>query len=114
MQTASGFNVAEGEAFGSQRPKDNLLGASARSYATGFLLAFAVMTVLKRHYDKAARSWHVRLSLAKTGLAGCANSAASTACIAPISKFDDVRDCLEETPSGSGRLTAAPPRRSDV
>ena len=102
VQTASGFNVAEGEAFGSQRPKE--LPAQALDHATGFLLAFAVMTALKRQIEQGG-SWHVRLSLAQTGR-WLRQLGRIDGMHCPNPKFDDVRDCLEETPSGFGRLTA--------
>ena len=102
VQTASGFNVAEAEVFGSQWPKE--LPAQALDHATGYLLAFGVLTALKRQIEEGG-SWHVRLSLAQTGTwlrqlgridgVNCHNP-----------KIDDVHDCLEETPSGFGRLTA--------
>jgi len=50
-------------------------------------------------------SWHVRCSLAQTGhWFRNLGRIAGTAC--PNPKFDDVRDCLEESDSGFGRLTA--------
>ena len=64
VQTASGLNAAEAEAFGSPEPK--ALPAQELDHATGFLLAFAVMAALKRRVEQGG-SWHVRLSLAQTG-----------------------------------------------
>jgi crotonobetainyl-CoA:carnitine CoA-transferase CaiB-like acyl-CoA transferase len=101
VQTASGFNVAEAEAFGSPKPKE--LPAQELDHATGYLLAFAVMTALKRQAEEGG-SWHVRVSLAQTGCwlrkLGRIDGMKS-----PDPKIDDVRDCLEETASGFGRLT---------
>ena len=101
VQTASGFNVAEAEAFGSQKPKE--LPAQELDHATGYLLAFAVMTALKRQAE-AGRSWHVRLSLAQTGY-WLRRLGRVDGMNCPDPKIDDVRDCLEETASGFGRLT---------
>jgi crotonobetainyl-CoA:carnitine CoA-transferase CaiB-like acyl-CoA transferase len=102
VQTASGFNAAEAQPFGAPRPKE--LPAQALDHATGYLLAFAVMTALKRQAEEGG-SWHVRVSLAQTGHwlrhLGRINGMSC-----PNPKFDDVRDLLEETPSGFGRLTA--------
>jgi len=102
VQTASGLNVAEAEAFGSNEPR--ALPAQELDHATGYLLAFAVMAALKRRAELGG-SWHVRCSLAQTGhwfrqlgrIEGmkCRDLG-----------FDDVRDCMEETQSGFGRLTA--------
>jgi crotonobetainyl-CoA:carnitine CoA-transferase CaiB-like acyl-CoA transferase len=101
VQTASGFNVAEAEAFASPKPKE--LPAQELDHATGYLLAFAVMTALKRQAEEGG-SWHVRVSLAQTGYwLRRLGRIHGTNC--PDPKFDDVRDCLEETPSGFGRLT---------
>ena len=102
VQTASGFNIAEAEAFGSPRPKE--LPAQALDHATGYLLAFAVMTALKRQAEEGG-SWQVRVSLAQTGAwLRRLGRIDGMDCADP--KFDDVRECLEESPSGFGRLTA--------
>jgi crotonobetainyl-CoA:carnitine CoA-transferase CaiB-like acyl-CoA transferase len=102
VQTASGFNLAEAQAFGAPKPKE--LPAQALDHATGYLLAFAVMTALKRQAQEGG-SWHVRVSLAQTGYwLRHLGRIDGTTC--PDPKFDDVRDYLEETPSGFGRLTA--------
>src|SRR5579863_8124183 len=102
VQTASGFNIAEAEAFGAPKPKE--LPAQALDHATGYLLAFAVMTALKRQAAEGG-SWHVRLSLAQTGYwLRQFGRIDGTTC--PDPAIDDVHDCLEETASGFGRLTA--------
>jgi len=50
-------------------------------------------------------SWHVRCSLAQTGhWFRHLGRVDGTAC--PNPRFDDVRDCLEDSPSGFGQLTA--------
>jgi crotonobetainyl-CoA:carnitine CoA-transferase CaiB-like acyl-CoA transferase len=102
VQTASGFNVAEAEAFGASRPKE--LPCQALDHATGYLLAFAAMAALTRRATEGG-SRHVRASLAQTGawLRGLGR-VDGVAC--PDPAFDAVRDCLEETASGFGRLTA--------
>jgi crotonobetainyl-CoA:carnitine CoA-transferase CaiB-like acyl-CoA transferase len=102
VQTASGFNIAEAEAFGSPRPKE--LPAQALDHATGYLLAFAVMTALKRQAEEGG-SWHVRVSLAQTR-SWLRRLGRIDGMQCPDPKLDDVRDCLEETASGFGRLTA--------
>ncbi len=102
VQTASGFNIAEAEAFGAPKPKE--LPAQELDHATGYLLAFAVMTALKRQAEEGG-SWHVRASLAQTG-AWLRQLGRIDGMTCPDPKFDDVRDCLDETASGFGRLTA--------
>ncbi len=102
VQTASGLNVAEAEAFGESGPK--ALPAQALDHSTGYLLAFATMSALARRAERGG-SWHVRCSLAQTGywLRGLGRIE-GTRC--PDPRSADVRDVLEETSSGFGRLTA--------
>ncbi|MGB6538332.1 MAG: CoA transferase [Xanthobacteraceae bacterium] len=102
VQTASGFNVAEAEAFSAGEPK--ALPCQELDHATGYLLAFTAMTALARHAERGG-SWHVRCSLAQTGywLRGLGRIE-GTKC--PDPRSADVRDLLEETSSGFGRLTA--------
>jgi crotonobetainyl-CoA:carnitine CoA-transferase CaiB-like acyl-CoA transferase len=102
VQTASGFNAAEAEAFGASELKP--LPGQALDHATGYLMAFAAMAALIRRAERGG-SWHVRVSLAQTAywLRGLGRID-GMACTDP--KFDDVRDRLEETASGFGRLTA--------
>ncbi|MGN6749672.1 MAG: CoA transferase [Xanthobacteraceae bacterium] len=102
VQTASGFNLAEAEAFGSSEPR--ALPAQVLDYATGFLLALAIMAALKRRAERGG-SWHVRVSLAQTGhWLRQLGRIDGMHCSDP--GFDDVGDRLYETPSGFGRLTA--------
>jgi crotonobetainyl-CoA:carnitine CoA-transferase CaiB-like acyl-CoA transferase len=102
VQTASGLNLAEAEAFGSSEPRP--LPAQALDHATGYLLAFAIMAALKRRAEQGG-SWHVRVSLAQTGhWLRQLGRIDGMDCHDP--GFDDVRDRLHETPSGFGLLTA--------
>ena len=102
VQTASGFNAAEAEAFGQSKPRE--LPAQELDHATGYLLAFATMTALKRRAERGG-SWHVRCSLAQTGFwLRSLGRIGGTQCLDPRSA--DVRDLLEETSSGFGPLTA--------
>ena len=75
VQTASGFNLAEAEAFGSPTPKE--LPAQELDHATGYLLAFAVMTALKRRPKRAVHGMCAFRS--RKPATGCGNSAASMA-----------------------------------
>ncbi len=102
VQNASGLNVAEAEAFGSNEPKP--LPTQELDHATGYLLAFAVMTALKRQ-AKAGGSWHVRVSLAQTGY-WFRQLGRIDGVSCPDPRFEDVRDCMEESASGFGALTA--------
>ena len=101
VQTASGFNAAEAEAFGQSKPRE--LPAQELDHATGYLLAFATMTALKRRAERGG-SWHVRCSLAQTGH-WLRSLGRIDGMNCPDPRSADVRDLLEELPSGFGRLT---------
>lgn len=99
VQTASGFNHAEAEAAGSDNPMP--LPAQALDHASGYLLAFGVVAALRRRATEGG-SWHVRVSLARTGLwLRELGRIDGFACAEPASE-----DLLETTPSGFGRMTA--------
>ncbi len=101
VQTASGFNAAEAEAFGQSKPRE--LPAQELDHATGYLLAFASMTALKRRAERGG-SWHVRCSLAQTGY-WLRSLGRINGMQCPNPRSADVSDLLEELPSGFGRLT---------
>jgi crotonobetainyl-CoA:carnitine CoA-transferase CaiB-like acyl-CoA transferase len=103
VQTATGFNGAEAQAAGSDRPRP--LPAQALDHAAGYLMAFGAITALARRCTEGG-SWHVRVSLAQVGrwLRGLGRVEQGLAC--PELAFDDVREYLEEQDSGFGRLTA--------
>jgi crotonobetainyl-CoA:carnitine CoA-transferase CaiB-like acyl-CoA transferase len=102
VQTASGFNIAEAEAFGESEPR--VLPCQELDHATGYLLAFATMAALARRAEHGG-SWHVRCSLAQTGrwFRGLGRIDGIDC---PDLRFKDIGDYLEESPSGFGRLTA--------
>jgi crotonobetainyl-CoA:carnitine CoA-transferase CaiB-like acyl-CoA transferase len=102
VQTASGLNDAEAKAFGSSEPK--ALPAQELDHATGYLLAFATMSALARRAQQGG-SWHVRCSLAQTGY-WFRRLGRVDGVKCPDPRSADVRDLLEETPSGFGQLTA--------
>jgi crotonobetainyl-CoA:carnitine CoA-transferase CaiB-like acyl-CoA transferase len=64
VQTATGFNHAEGVAAGVDGPKE--LPAQMLDHATGFFMAFGAM-MAKARQAREGGSWHVRVSLAQTG-----------------------------------------------
>ena len=103
VQTATGFNVAEAQAAGTDRPKP--LPAQALDHAAGYLMAFGAITALARRCTEGG-SWHVRVSLAQVGnwLRRLGRIEQGLSCDDP--SFDDVRDLLELQDSGFGRLTA--------
>jgi crotonobetainyl-CoA:carnitine CoA-transferase CaiB-like acyl-CoA transferase len=64
VQTATGFNHAEGEAAGEGKPR--ALPMQILDEATGFLIAMTASAALRRQQLEGG-SWHVQLSLAQTG-----------------------------------------------
>ena len=65
VQSAMGFNHAEADAAGSGSPKP--LPMQILDYATGHLMAYAAAAALIKQQQEGG-SWHVKLSLARTGL----------------------------------------------
>jgi crotonobetainyl-CoA:carnitine CoA-transferase CaiB-like acyl-CoA transferase len=102
VQNANGMNDAEAQAFGASQPKP--LPAQALDHGTGFLMAFAAMSALKRRATEGG-SWHVRCSLAQTAQ-WCRQLGRieGTSCADP--GRESVKDRLYESESGFGRLTA--------
>jgi crotonobetainyl-CoA:carnitine CoA-transferase CaiB-like acyl-CoA transferase len=106
VQTAMGFNHAEAQAAGIDRPKP--LPMQELDHASGYFLAFGAMMALARRRTEGG-SWHVRVSLAQTGrwLRGLGRLEHGLAC--PDPSFEDVRDLLDEADSGFGRLIVVRP-----
>jgi crotonobetainyl-CoA:carnitine CoA-transferase CaiB-like acyl-CoA transferase len=103
VQTATGFNHAEGQAAGVEGPKE--LPAQILDHAAGYLMAFGAMMARARQ-SREGGSWHVRVSLAQTGRwlwnLGRVADGFATADL----KDDAVAPFMEEGPSGFGALRA--------
>lgn len=100
VQTATGFNHAEAEAFGAAEPK--ALPLQALDYSAGFLLAFGAQAALLRRAAEGG-AWQVSVTLARTGL--------WLRGLGRLTGFRDVQrpppdDGLETTASGFGTLRA--------
>ena len=65
LQSASGFNMAEAQNKGSEKP--TALPMQVLDYASGFLMAFGTQAALHKQITEGG-SWHVQVSLARTGL----------------------------------------------
>ncbi len=102
VQTASGFNHAEAEAFGSQTPQ--ALPVQILDYATGFLMAFGTQVALYRQLTEGG-SWHVQVSLARTAhwLRSLGRTPQHKDCVMP-----DPLAHLQSYTSGYGALQAIP------
>jgi crotonobetainyl-CoA:carnitine CoA-transferase CaiB-like acyl-CoA transferase len=103
LQTAMGFNHAEGEAAGDGKPRP--MPMQILDEATGFLMAFAACAALWRQ-QREGGSWHAQLSLAQTAhwlraLGRVDNGLAAK----PPSR----QPYLETTASGFGELVAVRP-----
>ena len=98
VQTAMGFNHAEGEAAGDGKPKP--LPMQILDEATGYLIAFGTAAALHRQ-QREGGSWQVRVSLAQTGhwLRGLGRVPGGLATPRP-----DIAPYVETEPSGFGEL----------
>jgi crotonobetainyl-CoA:carnitine CoA-transferase CaiB-like acyl-CoA transferase len=103
VQTATGFNHAEGQAAGIDGPKE--LPAQILDHASGYLMAFGAM-MAKARQSREGGSWHVRVSLAQTG-----RWIWNFGRVADGLKTEDltgeaIRPFVEQVPSGFGSLQA--------
>ncbi|SFL86182.1 CoA-transferase family III [Variovorax sp. OV329] len=101
VQTAMGFNAAEGEAFG-HADKPRPLPMQILDEATGYLIAFGAAAALWRQ-QREGGSWLVRVALAQTGqwLRKLGRVPAQ-----PQGPRPDIEPYLETTASGFGELRA--------
>jgi crotonobetainyl-CoA:carnitine CoA-transferase CaiB-like acyl-CoA transferase len=102
VQTATGFNHAEGQAAGIDGPKE--LPAQMLDHATGYLMAFGAMMARARQ-SREGGSWHVRVSLAQTGRWLWNLGRVADGLKAEDLRGDAVRPFLEQVPSGFGPLS---------
>src|ERR1700733_5324342 len=102
VQTATGFNHAEGQAAGVDGPKE--LPAQMLDHATGYLMAFGAMMARARQ-SREGGSWHVRVSLAQTGRWLWNLGRLADGLKAEDLRGDAVRPFLEMVPSGFGPLS---------
>lgn len=100
VQTAMGFNRAEGDAAGDGKPR--VLPMQILDQATGYLIAFGAAAALRRQQLEGG-SWLVRVSLAQTGhwLRGLGRVADGFSAGKP-----ELGPYLETSASGFGELTA--------
>jgi crotonobetainyl-CoA:carnitine CoA-transferase CaiB-like acyl-CoA transferase len=101
VQTATGFNHAEGQAAGVDGPKE--LPAQMLDHATGYLMAFGAMMARARQ-SREGGSWHVRVSLAQTGRWLWNLGRVAGGFKTEDLKADAVGSFVEEVPSGFGPL----------
>jgi crotonobetainyl-CoA:carnitine CoA-transferase CaiB-like acyl-CoA transferase len=103
VQTATGFNHAEGQAAGVDGPKE--LPAQILDHASGYLMAFGAMMARARQ-SREGGSWHVRVSLAQTGRWLWNLGRVADGLRIEDLKGDTVKRFIEEIPSGFGPLHA--------
>ncbi len=100
VQTATGFNQAEADAAGSPQPR--ALPMQILDMASGALMAFGAQAALLRQQTEGG-SWHVRVSLARTGRWLRELGRVADGFDAPAADFHDV---METSRSGWGELRA--------
>jgi hypothetical protein len=103
VQTATGFNHAEGQAAGIDGPKE--LPAQALDHASGYLMAYGAMMARARQ-SREGGSWHVRVSLAQTGRWLWNLGRIADGLAAGEFGHDTVERFMEDLPSGWGQLRA--------
>src|SRR6476659_1291630 len=103
VQTATGFNHAEGQAAGLDGPKE--LPAQMLDHATGYLMAFGAMMAKARQSHEGG-SWHVRVSLAQTGRWLWNLGRLADGLKTPDFHGDEVKPFVDELASGFGTLSA--------
>jgi crotonobetainyl-CoA:carnitine CoA-transferase CaiB-like acyl-CoA transferase len=101
VQTATGFNHAEGQAAGVDGPKE--LPAQILDRASGYLMAFGAMMARARQ-SREGGSWHVRVSLTRTGRWLWNLGRVADGFKTEDLKGDAVSPFVEEVPSGFGPL----------
>ena len=111
VQTATGFNHAEGQAAGIDKPGP--LPCQALDHGSGYLMAFGAMAALSRRMREGG-SWHVRVSLAQTAHWLRHLGRLPDGLAVPDTTFEAVKDLLEIAKSGHGTADRrAPCRRLD-
>jgi crotonobetainyl-CoA:carnitine CoA-transferase CaiB-like acyl-CoA transferase len=101
VQTATGFNHAEGQAAGIEGPKE--LPAQILDHGTGYLMAFGAV-MAKARQSREGGSWHVRVSLAQTGRWLWNLGRVADGFTIEDLKAEAVMPFVEEVPSGFGPL----------
>jgi crotonobetainyl-CoA:carnitine CoA-transferase CaiB-like acyl-CoA transferase len=101
VQTAVGFNHAEGQAAGVDGPKE--LPAQMLDHATGYFMAFGAM-MAKARQAREGGSWHVQVSLAQTGRWLWNLGRVADGLKARDFTGETVMPYIEEIPSGFGAL----------
>lgn len=103
VQCATGFNHAEGQTAGVEGPRE--LPAQMLDHATGYLMALGAM-MAKLRQAREGGSWHVQVSLARTGKWLWDIGRLENGLNAPDIAGDAVDSFVEDTPSGFGVLSA--------
>ena len=102
VQTATGFNHAEGQASGTDKPGP--LPCQALDHGSGYLMAFGAIAALSRRMREGG-SWHVRVSLAQTAHWLRHLGRLPDGLAVPDTTFEAVKDLLETAKSGHGMQT---------
>jgi crotonobetainyl-CoA:carnitine CoA-transferase CaiB-like acyl-CoA transferase len=101
VQTSTGFNHAEGQAAGIDGPKE--LPAQMLDHGSGYLMAFGAMMARARQAREGG-SWHVRVSLARTGYWLWDLGRLADGLSAKEFGNDEIQNFFADVPSGFGPL----------
>lgn len=116
VQAATGFNLAEAEAAGEDKPR--ALPCQALDHGAGYLLAFATLAALMRRAESGG-AWRVRVSLARVALWLRGLGRLPEGPATPEPSAQEIEAARETADSGFGRLStirhaaemsATPPR----
>ena len=102
-QTATGLNHAEAEAAGQTAPRP--LPCQALDHASGYLLAFGALAALRRRMQQGG-SWHVQVSLARTGRWLCALGRVPGGLATAPPPPQEIAGLMQVIPTAWGRLHA--------
>lgn len=103
VQTAMGFNHAEGEAKGDGQPRP--MPMQILDEATGYLIAFGAAAALWRQ-QREGGSWHVQVSLAQTGQWLRSLGRVADGLDVPKPGIPEFAPFIESSASGFGELQA--------
>lgn len=102
VQTATGINAMEAEAFGEKLPR--ALPVQALDHASGYLLALGVMEA-RRRQRREGGSWRIEVSLVRTAHWLRSLGRVATGPKHPTPNFESIAPWMKECESGFGRIS---------
>ena len=102
VQTATGINAMEAEAFGEKLPR--ALPLQALDHASGYLLALGVMEARRRQRLEGG-SWRIEVSLVRTAHWLRSLGRVATGPKHPVPNFESIAPWIKECESDFGRIS---------